>query len=347
MPNIFEAKITARNVRAIWEEREQKPKVGLMFFNPTRQAGLDINLIKGKNGAPVALVAANWDTDVLYRERIGFESLVTELPYFKEAYKMSEKIRQQIITAQEQYRTPYLNEVFRDTTDLIEAADVTVERMRMQLLSTGTVSIQENGVDKQYDYGFTTSTQFKTETTLWSATTAKPFKSFLDQIKNYKKLTKKEAKYAVMNTDVFDALASDSDVLSYFQNLSNPNLYPNDNEIRSYIEQKSGVTIIIDDDVYVKARDFKNRTEVPYYPQDRYTLLSTLDLGETVYGITPEEADLMGGNSAALSCEILENGVALTTWKVADPVCVSIKASEVVVPSCPNIDKVYIVKVFS
>lgn len=342
--NIFEAKITAKNIKTIWESNEKAPYIGEVFFPSTKQLGLDLSLVKGKDDTPVALVAANWDTDVLYRDRIGFESLNAEIPFFKEAYKMSEKLRQQIITSQEQYNTPFFNQVFKDVENLIEGADVTVERMRMQLLSTGTISIQENGVDKQYDYGFKTADQLKTEGTLWSASGAKPFASLVAQIKNYKALTKKAPKYVVMNTSVFEKLANDADVLKYFQNLANPNLYPNDEEIKGYIEQKTGLTILIAEGEYKKARDFKG-TAVPFYPQDRYTLLSTLDLGETVYAVTPEEADLMGGSSNALSCEVIGQGVAITTWKEVDPVCVSVKASEAVVPSCPAIDKVYIVKV--
>ena len=58
----------------------------------------------------------------------------------------------------------------------------------MQILSQGTISIQANGVDKQYDYGFVSGTQFKTETTLWNASGAKPFKSFMDNVKAFKNL---------------------------------------------------------------------------------------------------------------------------------------------------------------
>lgn len=345
MPNIFELKINAKNIKTIWEAKEPTLYVGEAFFPSTKQVGLDINLIKGKDDLPVALVSANWDTDVLYRDRIGFEALSAEMPYFKEAYKVSEKLRQQILQTKDGYVEPLFNQVFKDVTNLVEGADVTAERLRMLLLGTGTISIQENGVDKQYDYGFNTTNQFKTEGTLWSASGAKPFGSFVAQLKNYKKLTGKTAKYVIMNTDVFDKLASDPEVLGYFQALQTPNLYPNDDDVRAYIEQKTKVRVIIADGEYIKARDFKNKTKVPFYPQDRYTIVATEDLGETIYGTTPEEADLLGDSSNALSCQILNNGVAVTTWKEPDPVGVNTKVSEVVLPSCPEIENIYIVKV--
>ena len=344
--NIFEAKITAKNVRAIWEADadNRPPYLGEAFFPNTKQLGLELNLIKGKQGLPVALVSANWDTDVLYRDRIGFTSLQAELPFFKEAYKISEKLRQQILTTTENYQTPLFNEIFNDSQELLDGAEVTAERMRMQLLGTGTISIQENGVDKQYDYGFNSSTQFVTESTLWTASGAHPFKSFVAQLKNYKNLTKKAPKVAIFGYDAYQLLINDADIISYFESLTTPLLAPTDDEIHAYIERRSGVRVIVNDAQYVKARD-NTKTPVYFFPADRYTILSTVDMGETVYGTTPEEADLLGGNSNILDGEVLEKGVAITTWKETDPVSVSIKVSEVVAPSCPNIDKIYIVKV--
>lgn len=350
MPNIFEARINARNVRVIWEadlEKDRPPYLGEVFFPATKQVGLELNLIKGKQGLPVALVSANWDTDVLYRDRIGFSSLQAELPFFKEAYKMSEKLRQQILTMNENYVTPLFNQIFDEVVELLRGAEATVERMRMQLLGTGTISIQENGVDKQYDYGFVSANQFKTEGTLWSASGAKPFASLVAQLKNYKALTKKPAKYMVIGADAYEKLMQDPDILDHFSKLAIPIPNPTENEVRAYIEARTGLQIFLADAEYVKARD-KNKVATYFYPADRYTLLSTLDLGETVYGTTPEEADLLGGaNANVLSGEVLANGVAVTTWKEVDPVCVSVKVSEVVAPSCPAIDKVYIVKVLN
>lgn len=347
--NIFEAKLTAKNIKVIWEadEDNRPPYLGQAFFPNTKQLGLDINLIKGKQGLPVALVSANWDTDVLYRDRIGFTSLQAELPFFKEAYKMSEKLRQQILTTTENYQTTLFNQVFDDVTELLDGAEVTAERMRMQLLGTGTISIQENGVDKQYDYGFVSANQFVTESTLWSASGAHPFKSFVARIKAYKQLTKKAPKIAIFGYDAYQYLIQDSDILNYFATLPNPLLAPNDEEIQAYIESRTKVKIILADAQYIKARD-TSRTATYFYPADRYTLLASEDMGETVYGTTPEEADLLNGTaSGVLSGEVVNEGVAITTWKEVDPVCVSVKVSEVVAPSCPNIDKVYIVKVLS
>lgn len=342
--NIFEDKITASNIKLIWESLEQKPYVFQMMFPNTRQLGLRLDYIKGKDNLPVALVSSNFDADVLYRDIIGFDTLSFKLPFFKEATKTDEELRQAILTTDPRFRDQLWSRLFKQSTDLLLGAEATAERLRASLIANGSIAIKENNVNKEYDFGFDKTTQLVTETTLWSVGTAKPFNSFNARIKAYKKLTGKTAKYAVMNSTVFDYLANDAEIIKYFQSLSTPILYPNEDNVKSYIASTTGVTIIIADAQYIAPRD-NTYTAVDFYPQDRYTLLSTLDLGETVYGTTPEEADLLSGGSQASSVEITGNGVAITTWKQPDPVWVNTKVSEVVCPSCPNIDKIYIVKV--
>ena len=83
--NIYEL-VKADNLKVMWEEdKNRAPYIGEAFFPNTRQKGLKFSFIKGKQGTPVALVSANWNTNVLYRDRIGVETLTGSLPFFKEA----------------------------------------------------------------------------------------------------------------------------------------------------------------------------------------------------------------------------------------------------------------------
>ena len=150
--DIFEL-LLADNIKVLWESLEVEPYIGEAFFPNERQQGLDFSFIKGKDDTPVALVSAQFDTNVLYRDRIGLETVKGSLPFFKEAMKISEKLRQKLISVAEAYRPAIIERIFNDNLTLLKAARVSVERMRMQLLSTGTISIVENGVNKQYDYG--------------------------------------------------------------------------------------------------------------------------------------------------------------------------------------------------
>lgn len=342
--NIFDI-VTSKNIVAYWETNSNLPPYdGERFFPSKKQVGLTFEMIKGKQGTPVALVSSAFDTNVLYRDRIGLTELRGKLPFFKEATKIDEELRQKLLTYNDNYAQQLLPIVFDDLNGLLDGAEVTVERMRMQLLSTGTIAIKENGVDKAYDYGFKSATQSVTETTLWSADGAKPYLSLVKQIKNYKKLTKKTAAIIIISDTAFSYLENDATILDVFAKASIPNPAPTTEEIKSYLERRLGVTFLIQDKTYKKARDFAG-DDVRFYPENCYTILPNEFLGETLYGTTPEEADLVSGNSKAGSAVVTGKGVAVTTWNEVDPVNINTKVSEVVAPTCPNIDLIYIVKV--
>lgn len=341
--NIYE-KFSASNIQYVYEnDKNRKPYAGELLFPAIRQKGINFSFIKGKQGTPVALVSANWNTDVLYRDRIGVKEMKGKMPFFKEAYAIDEETRQELISVRPEYQEPIINRIFDDKADLLAGADATAERMRMQLLAQGTITIQENGVDKQYDYGFDSVNQFKTLTTLWSSADADPIKDIIEMRNAYEDRNGEAPKYMFISSKRFNSIQSNSKVLEYFKSLAVPVAYPTKEQIKTYIKSATELDVIILDKKYRPARKF-DVTPIPFYPEDRFTLVSTLNLGNTVYGTTPEEADLLNGQSKAVSGVVTSKGVAITTWEIPDPVNVNTKVSEVVLPTCPNIEVLYIVK---
>lgn len=341
--NIFDI-VVARNILYYWEQntKDRAPYPGELLFPSRKQVGLEFSTLKGKQGTPVALVPSTFDANVLYRDFAGLVEVKGKLPFFKEAQKIEEDLRQKLLTYNEKFANALLPEVFNIPSALLDGAEVSIEIMRMQLLSQGTIAMQgANGVSFSYDYGFDTNTQLVTETTTWDATSATPFKSLLKQLKNFKKVTKATPALVFISDTKFDQLLLDTTVAGYFAQSNNP--APSDDEVRNYIEKKAGVRFVVLDQVYKKARDF-NGADVRFYPEDRYTIVPNTYLGESLYGTTPEEADLLGKQSQASSCELTSKGVAVTTWREVDPVNVNVKVSQVCAPTCPNIDKIYIVK---
>ena len=126
MPNVFELNINAKVIKTIYEAdtKNRPPYLGEALFPATRQMGLELNVVKGKQGLPVALVSANWDTDVLYRDRIGLKALTAELPFFKEAYKVDELTRQKILTMDQKFVNPLFNKVYDDVNELLDGAEL-------------------------------------------------------------------------------------------------------------------------------------------------------------------------------------------------------------------------------
>ena len=67
-------------------------------------------------------------------------------------------------------------------------------------------------------------------------------------------------------------------------------------------------------------------------------------LGNTWYGTTPEEADLMAGNKDA-DVEIVNTGVAILNKKESLPVNIITSVSQIVLPSFERMGDVFVLKV--
>ena len=233
---MWQDRITADEIIVSWEANPVSFQFESMFPYK-RIKGLKFSFIKGAHGTPVALVSAGFNTNVLYRDRIGFEELTGSMPFFKEAYNIDEETRQELNSVKDEYTDILLSRIFDDTDNLLTSAEVTAERMRAQLVGTGTISIVENGVDKQYDYGFDTSKQYKdlTATGYWSKEGVKPLASLQEQIEAYYTKNNEYPTEMILSQKVFNLLRKDSEVLAYFKSLSNPILYPNATPIQNYV----------------------------------------------------------------------------------------------------------------
>ena len=148
-------------IAARWTEAASNriPYLGEGLFPANKQAGLDLKWIKGSKGVPVSLMPSAFDAKATFRDRVGVEKLETEMPLFREGYKIKERDRQDILRAQsanDPFVAAAIARIFDDAADLIEGANVVPERERMQLLfplnGNMGISIKANGVDYTYNY---------------------------------------------------------------------------------------------------------------------------------------------------------------------------------------------------
>jgi hypothetical protein len=117
---------------------------------------------------------------------------------------------------------------------------------------------------------------------------------------------------------------------------------PSADEVRKYIMGATDCNIYVYTKGYTDPKDktfkkFVGDGVVVLFPENE-------DLGETVYGTTPEEADLIGGATDA-DVQIVDTGVAIAEYTQNDPVMRSIKVSEVVLATLDNGDYIYIADV--
>ena len=340
-------------IAASWEEAASNriPYLGEGLFPAKKQAGLDLKWIKGSKGLPVSLMPTAFDAKATFRDRIGLAKLETEMPFFREGYKIKERDRQDILRAQasnDPYVAAAIARVFDEANDLIEGANVVPERERMQLLfpENGNmgIAIKANGVD--YTYNYDPNGEWKASnyfTTDWatSPSTADPFNDIQTAKDAIAANTGAELRVAVMNNATFKLLRNNNAIKSRFLTTNGLALgYLTDGEIVAVMKDVLGLDGII---VYDKQYRDEDKVAHKFVPDGYVALLPAGAVGSTWYGTTPEEADLMGKGVAQVA--IVNTGVALTQIIDPHPVNVNTFASEIVLPSYERMDEVALLKV--
>lgn len=343
--NIFDY-IKAKAQALYWNEyqanQSEAPFMGDELFPSEKQAGLDISWLKGASGVAAVLSLSAFDAKALGRNRIGFAEMSAEMPYFKNKMDLNEKLRQKLITASTNSDSRYFDEVLRkifdDNMNLLKGAAVTRERMRFQLLTTGVISIVSNGQEYRYDYGMA-ATQKTTAPTHWSVATADIVGDIINAQDQIEAVTGVRPTRAVCRRSVLRNMMKNDEIKKAVYVMTNGAINISEASLRSYIEEQTGVTIAVYEKMY-KDED----GNVQYFvPNDVFMLLPTENIGKTLFGTTPEEADLSVSKTADVV--LVDTGVAISTYGENDPVSRTTKVSEICMPTGENLDKVAIITV--
>ena len=341
--------VTPNYLATYWEQNPNlvEPYFGESKFPNAKQVGLRLDYIKGANKAPVRLSASQFDADVIKLKRQGFEELSMEMPYFKNAYTIDEKTRQDLLLIQQsgntRLRDIVMNRVFNDQAKLIANARLTAEMLRMEALTTGAIVISDNGVSKSYDFGVPVSQKITlTSTAKWDApSTADPIKDINDWklLLSKKGITLSELLMNSTTLNLLTKVQSIKDRVTLYA-ISNSSAVLSTSAVKQVIEAETGCTIY----VYDKGYDL-NGTFVKFVADNTVVAMPSNNLGNTYFGTTPAEADLMDGSKSADSVSIVETGVALTRDSNVDPVWKRMIVSMICLPSFEEANSIVIATV--
>lgn len=342
MATIFDL-VTSQDIAAYWETKtkDMAPYLGDTLFPPQQKLGLDLKWIKGASGLPAVLKPSAFDVKAIPRERIGFEKLVTEMPFFKESGYIDEEMRQELNkileTGNQAYIDTIVERIFNDGMRLLEGAAARREQMRMMLLTTGAINISANGQNYSYDYGVP-STHKVTSGAAWSTANAdiiSDIRSWQDMIEDDTGVrpsraicSRKTWSYILGNTAIRNAVWGNSAAAPI-----------SDDKAKQYILSE------LDLEIYVYSKRFINDSGIKtkYVPDDTFVMFPSGDLGTGWFGTTPEQSDLL--SQSAINVSVTDTGVAVTTTKTYDPVNVLTKVSMIYLPDFPTADQVIIADV--
>lgn len=336
--------ILSSEIVAYWELKTQDraPYLGEELFPSEQKMGLKLEWLKGSSGLPIVLRPSAFDVAAVPRPRIGFEKLSAEMPFFKESKHIDEELRQQLNMVLESGNQAIIdmivNNIFNDEMELLEGAAAQRERMRMMALTTGVISIEGNGQAYDYDYQMPDGHKV-TVTKSWSDPTAPILEDIRKGIDTIEEDTGVTVERAVTSSKVLGYMRNNNEIKGTLNVLSNGTGYISDNRILQYLSDELGISVVKNDKRY---KDETGTTQ-RYVADDVFVLFPAGELGNTWFGMTPEQSDLMSSNVANVSTT--DVGVAVTTVQETDPVNVETKVTQICLPDFPTADQVYIIDV--
>lgn len=334
--------MTASNVKGYWNgvQLNSDTTLGEKVFPERKQLGLKLSLVKGASGLPVVLRASAFDTKATLRDRMNITIDDAEMPFFKEKMVVKETDRQQLNTiAQTGNQTlidTIANGLFDDSATLLAGAKARLEAMRMQVLATGKLKVVSNGVAMDYDYGVDDAHKGSV-TNNWSdpatATPLEDIQKAIDALED----AGGSAELMILNSQTFAQLRNAKSTLLAIKPTAPDGSGVKKSDLEDYLMAELGLTVVLKNEKY---KDDDGVTK-KFYPDGYVTFAPNRSLGGTVFGTTPEESDLMGGNITDANVEIFGTGIAITTTKLTDPVNVETKVSMIAMPSFEGLSDVY------
>lgn len=353
MNSIYEI-FTAGAMGMYWREinANQVPYMHQALFPAKKKRGLKLKWIKGYKRLPIALTPSAFDAKPTLRDRIGVSLEETRMPFFREAMRIGEEDRQELLTLLEtnqEYVQEIITRIFDDVNELVNGALVVSEKMAMQLLVDAKISISasnDSGIAVNYDYNYdptgewasTNTMKLSTPTAKWSDhTNSKPITDILT-LKRKAKAKGVTLKRAILTTTTWLHLMENTSIKMDINITSGQNIILTDSDLESYLLKKTGIQFVLYDNMY----QGDDGSDKQFYPDGYVTFLPEGTLGNMWYGTTPEEADLTAGANKDAEINVVNTGIAILTKKESLPVNIITSVSQIVLPSFENMESVFV-----
>ncbi|MBN1079309.1 major capsid protein [Clostridium botulinum] len=334
MPRLEEV-FNTDELRNYFKKRQEATMLGESLFPETKIADVELDMILGSEGLPVSAEVHAYDTETKLASREAIEKGFAELALIKNKIKITEK---EIIKIQsprtkaELQRT--LERLYKDAEKMTKSIKVRIEAMRMELLSTGKIAINENNIKVTVDYKIPSANQ---KAYNWSnietATPLEDLKALAEAIED----TSSRPTRALTSRKIVNAICKCNSVKKAVHGINNdkPVTLKLLNELLEELELPKLVTY---DEKYRK-ETAKGYDTKRYYPENKITMFGDGALGETIYGLTAEEVKLIG-NGKMDEASMLDNKIFVGTYTSIDPVGEFTKAAASVLPTLPHGEEV-------
>ena len=326
----FEDYYNTTELTNYFKVRESTPYFGENLFPSRKIQDVEYDVILGSGGLPVTASVHALDTETQLASREAIQNGAGELAYVKRQIKLKEKDLLRLSAPRN--KTEFDNiiaDIYNDAEKMRESIEVRAEAMRFEVLSTGKLKIEENGVKVTVDYKVPTTNKKNFD---WSLTTSNPLinlESLADAVEDKSGVrptrmltSRKVMKTICANENIKKAIHGvDSEKIVTLGDLNDLLLRQELPTIETY-EAKYRVET---------AKGYETKR---YFPVDCISMFGNETLGETLFGITPEEIELIGNGNMETAAMV--GNIFVGAYTLLDPVAKFTKASATVIPTLPR-----------
>lgn len=331
------------------------PFLGDALFPRIHQDSLSLEYMVADEDTPTLLLPTAFNAEVPLRDRIGVDLVNGKMPFFREGFPIQETDIRNIMEANASSSPKArdaMRQIYKDSMRLVDSANATVERMRMQILAnasgTPQITINANGINQVINYdpkGRYVSNNYAalSGTSVWTAySTSDPVQNISDG-KDALEALGIQAVRAVMNKKTFNDLMKSAAVWNYAINSPGAAvgaLFHSPEIAKRVVSENTGVDIL----VYNKGFKDASGNFVPFIADNVVVLIPDGTLGETRFAPTPEGYRAARGNTN-LATSVVDTGVYVTYVNTTTvPIKEEIVAGMIALPSYEGIFKTYTIK---
>lgn len=318
------------------KERKFPAMMGEELFPETKKQSLEFDVLTNASKTPVIASIHGFDTESEIGQREAQKKAI-ELALIKRKMQLKEK---EIIALEsprnEAEKQALMKDVYNDFDNLIESVRARVEKMRMDVIVNGVITLDENELDATIDYGV--PTENKVTNVDWTSSTANPIN---DMISWANKLDQMPGKVITSNT-ILAKILSNKNVTNALFGKDTTRL-ASSGELNIYLESLGLPKIYTYDKKYRKLEANGTYTKHRYFPEDKFVMLPNETLGETVYGPTAEEIRLQ--RNPAVDVRLVGKIFACMYEEGLDPVSTWEKAVATALPTLSCAEDIFQAKI--
>lgn len=330
MPRIEEV-FNTKELINYFKERKVTPMLGESLFPERKIQDIEFDMILGAGGLPVSASVHAFDTKTQMASREAIEKGVASLALIKRQIKIAEKELIKVNNPRTDAELAFvLSQLYNDSEKMVEGVKVRVEAMRMELLSTGKVAINENGVKVTLDYGVPTAN--KKSFTWTDLTTAKPLDDLEVLAAAVEETSGSRPARALTSRKIAKAICNSNSVRAAVHGVNSDKIVTLA-QLNELLAQCDLPQIVTYEGKY-KIEGAKGYTTKRYFPENVISMFGPDTLGETIYGLTAEEVKLIGDGKMEEAAMV--GNIFVGTYTSIDPVGEFTKAAATALPSFPH-----------